>query len=211
MTRRRGWRLDVFAIVLGLVLVVASVVIARDGRVGDVEQKVFRAINGLPDWLRPVMTAMQYFGLLLLPVVVAIVAAIYRRWRLAIALVLVVPLKLFVEKQVLKQLVDRQRPGVTEPDVTLRGVPAHGQSFPSGHAIIAFAVAWLLFMSLPRGWRWVPIGIGGLVLIARVYLGAHNPLDVVAGAGAGLLIGAVLDALIVRPGAAQPETSATPE
>jgi membrane-associated phospholipid phosphatase len=196
---------------IAIVLLVFSVAVAHSGKVGSLEQKVFRAINGLPDFLNGPMTAMQYLGVLVVPLVFAAVAAVYRKWWLAIALVLVVPLKLFIEKGVLKQLVDRQRPGTTEPDVVLRaGVPAHGPSFPSGHAIIAWAIAWLLFAYLPRGWRWVPIGIAALVCFARVYLGAHNPLDVVAGGAAGVLIGAVLDALIAHRGAARRGTTAIP-
>jgi membrane-associated phospholipid phosphatase len=31
-----------------------------------------------------------------------------------------------------------------------------------------------------------------LVMVGRVYVGAHNPLDVTAGLGAGLLLGGVL-------------------
>jgi membrane-associated phospholipid phosphatase len=31
-----------------------------------------------------------------------------------------------------------------------------------------------------------------IVMIGRVYVGAHNPLDVTAGAGAGMLLGGVL-------------------
>jgi undecaprenyl-diphosphatase len=37
-----------------------------------------------------------------------------------------------------------------------------------------------------------------------VYLGAHNPLDVVAGAGAGLLLGGLLTLLVGVPAAGPP-------
>jgi hypothetical protein len=47
--------------------------------------------------------------------------------RLAIALALVVPLKLAAEK-VVKQLVQRERPGTTVPDAILRGVHPGGLS-----------------------------------------------------------------------------------
>jgi membrane-associated phospholipid phosphatase len=33
-------------------------------------------------------------------------------------------------------------------------------------------------------------------MLGRVYVGAHNPLDVTAGLGAGMLIGGVLDVLL---------------
>src|SRR5690348_8193433 len=75
----------------------------------------------------------------------------WRRWRLAAALVLVVPCKLGLE-QVAKLLVQRQRPGTTVPDAILRGVPHGGLSFTSGHAIITFAIAGLLVLVLPRRW-----------------------------------------------------------
>ena len=35
-----------------------------------------------------------------------------------------------------------------------------------------------------------------LVGVARTYLGAHNPLDVVAGTGAGLVLGGLLTLLL---------------
>ena len=35
-----------------------------------------------------------------------------------------------------------------------------------------------------------------LVMLGRVYVGAHNPLDVTAGLGAGMVIGGVLDVLL---------------
>jgi membrane-associated phospholipid phosphatase len=33
-------------------------------------------------------------------------------------------------------------------------------------------------------------------MLGRVYVGAHNPLDVTAGLGAGMLIGGVLEVLL---------------
>ena len=60
---------------------------------------------------------------------VAVVALVLRRWRLALALVLLVPAKLVVEHLVVKQLVERERPGTTicgspdlEPALTTDGV-----------------------------------------------------------------------------------------
>ena len=42
----------------------------------------------------------------------------------------------------MKIVASRQRPGVLEPDVVLRGNVAHqGLSFVSGHAILVFAMA----------------------------------------------------------------------
>jgi hypothetical protein len=71
------------------------------------------------------MLLFQYLGVLAMPLVVAVGALAWRRWRLAGALVLVVPLKLALER-VAKLLVERERPGTTVPDAILRGVPSAG-------------------------------------------------------------------------------------
>ena len=71
---------------------------------------------------------------------------------------------------------------------------------PSGHAVIAMAIWWLVAPYLPRRWQWVVLGVCLMVPIARVYLGAHNPLDVVAGGAAGIVIAALLNLLVGVPG-----------
>jgi membrane-associated phospholipid phosphatase len=188
-------RRDLTVLVVSLAVFAGCAVVAADGRVGSAERAVFHAINGLPEWLYRPMLVFQYLGVLAVPLVVAAGALALRRWRLAVALVLVVPLKLAAEK-VPKQLVQRERPGATVPDAILRGVPHNGLSFVSGHAIITFAVAGLLALVLPRRWAVVAFVLATLNAVARVYLGAHNPLDVVGGAAVGLGIAAVLDLLL---------------
>jgi len=180
----------------GLVLTVAASLGARDGKVSGLERAVFRWINELPDWLRPAMWALQLLGVLVTPIVVALGALACRRWRLALALVLRAPLKLVAERQVLKQLVERQRPGQNEPGAILRGVPPAGLSYPSGHAIIAAGIATLLWPYLGRTGRVIVVLLALAVGVARIYLGAHNPLDVVAGYGLGLLLGGLLTLLV---------------
>jgi len=132
---------------------------------------------------------------LAMPLVVAAGALAWRRWRLATALVLVMPLKLGAERAA-KLLVQRERPGTTVPDAILHGVPSAGLSFTSGHAIITFAITGLLALVLPRRWAVVAFVLATLNAVARVYLGAHNPLDVVGGAAIGLAIAAVLDLVL---------------
>jgi membrane-associated phospholipid phosphatase len=188
-------RRDLIVLAASLAVFAGCALLVADGRVGPIERAAFHAVNGLPDWLYSPMLLFQYLGVLAMPLVVAVGALVVRRWRLAAALVLVVPLKLALERAV-KQLVQRERPGTTVPDAVLHGVNSAGLSFVSGHAIITFAIAGLLALVLPRRWAVVGFVLASLNAIARVYLGAHNPLDVVGGAAGGLAIAAVLDLVL---------------
>src|SRR4051794_12469187 len=108
---RPGYLLILAAI--GVLIAVGSSLIASSGRVGSAERVVFHALNGLPDLLRWPMWAFQLLGLVALPLVVAVLAVIVRRFRLAVVAVVTVPLKLYLEKSLIKDLVERQRPGRT--------------------------------------------------------------------------------------------------
>lgn len=197
------------ALAAGIAVASVSAIIASSGEVAGWEASIFHAINDLPDWLEQPMWLFQLAGLLFVPLVVAAVAAYFRKWWLVAGLVLLVPLKLIVEKAVVKQLVERERPGTTicgypddfdETCGNFRDVPLEGLSFVSGHAIIAWGVAALLWPVLPGRWRWLPIAIATLNAIARVYLGAHNPLDVIGGAAIGITLGAIISLAVGAAG-----------
>jgi undecaprenyl-diphosphatase len=98
-------------------------------------------------------------------------------------------LKLVLERAV-KAVVVRHRPGTTVEGAVLRGnVPSTGQSFVSGHATMVTALATVVSPYTPGRWKVLPWSAAALVCVARVYSGAHNPLDVIGGAGLGSAIG----------------------
>ncbi len=68
-----------------------------------------------------------------------------------------------------------------------------GESFVSGHAVLVAAIACLVVPYLRGRWKIVAWVVVVLVMVTRVYVGAHNPLDVICGAGVGLVIGGVLN------------------
>ena len=206
---------DVLALVTGLVVLAAGLIAVRDGTVPDWERSTFEAVNGLPGWLYPVLWPFQQLGVVVWGPVLALSAALTRRYRLALALVAVTVAKLVLERAV-KVVATRERPGTSiGADVELRGdVSAGGESFVSGHAVMVAAIASVVVPYLPRRWRPVGWVLVALVMFGRVYVGAHNPLDVVCGVALGVAIGSFLNLAVGVPAAevdtVRPDTSPAP-
>jgi undecaprenyl-diphosphatase len=194
--RRRS---DMWTAATGVLVLAACSIVVRDGTVGGAEESVFHAVNDLPDFLEIPMWVFQLLGVLITPLVLAAAAYWLGMRRVALGLAVAVPLKLYLEWGVVKMLVERERPGSTLTDVVIRGVSEGGLSFPSGHAVFAFAIAGLVGPYLTRSGRIVLYAVAALNGFARVYLGAHNPLDVVAGAALGLALASALNLLVRVP------------
>jgi undecaprenyl-diphosphatase len=95
-----------------------------------------------------------------------------------------------------KAAVLRPRPYEVVPQAVLRQDPALGTSFPSAHTCIAVAVVLVLIPFVSRPAAVAAVGYVVLVAWSRVYLGVHYPLDVVAGAGLGLVAGGLVVAVL---------------
>ena len=81
----------------------------------------------------------------------------------------------------------------------------------SGHAVLAAALATLIAPHLHGRWRLLRGPRSALVMFGRVYVGAHNPLDVVCGAGLGIAIGSVLNFVVGVPAEAVDDVIGTGE
>jgi len=94
---------------------------------------------------------------------------------------------------------ERDRP-VTEPGAIIRaGVATTGLSFVSGHVVLVTCLAWIATPYLHGRWRILPWIAVSLVGLARIYLGAHNPLDVMGGLGMGFAVGGAVNLAIGAP------------
>jgi undecaprenyl-diphosphatase len=194
--RRKG---DVIVAAAGLVILAVCGTLVASKVLAVPDAAVLRWVNRWPGWLYPPMWLMQLAGLIGALPLLAAVAALMRRFRLAVALAAAALLKPFLES-VVKTFVHRYRPGQTISDVIVRrGAAAHGLSFPSGHAMVIFAIAALVTPYLTARWKILPWALAAAVCLSRMYLGAHFPLDVVGGAGLGLLIGAALNLIFGVP------------
>jgi len=182
------------SVTLSLIVLVTTSAVAWHGGVPSWEADALRFVNDWPDWIEPIMWTLQQLGVLAAPLIGGIVIAwVANRWEYVIPFALLLPLKLIIEKAVLKQLVERQRPFVSiGPDIEVRGPAFEGLSFPSGHATTAVAFGILVAAFLPRRWQPLPLLWAAAVCIARLYFGEHNVLDVVAGAAMGTLFATIL-------------------
>jgi membrane-associated phospholipid phosphatase len=112
----------------------------------------------------------------------------FRRWWLALGL-LVAGTGTYLAAKVVKGSRPRGRPAGLLSDVVIRGAEAHGRGFVSGHAATLTAPAVVAWPWLGRRSRPAVAVLVVVVCLARVYVGAHLPLDVVGGAALGLAVG----------------------
>lgn len=181
-------------------------------RPSGLEIDVFRAVNGLPDWLTPALIVAVQAGGLGAIFVVAGLALILWRPRLSVA-ILVAGLAVYVLAKVVKRNIERGRPVEYLHDVIIHGPAQVGLGFPSGHAAVAGAMATVASPYLTRPMRAVVWTLAGLVVFTRVFIGAHLPLDTVGGFLLGCAVGSVVNLIAGTPAEAPPlrEERRTPD
>ncbi len=70
------------------------------------------------------------------------------------------------------------------------------RGFPSGHAAVSATLTVIARPYVADGWGVSLAALSGFVPFARLYVGAHLPLDVVGGSALGLAIGSAVNLLI---------------
>jgi membrane-associated phospholipid phosphatase len=183
---------------IGTVLLVLSALPVHPHSISATERGAFRAINDhtlLP--FTVVWVVMQLGNFLAIPAA-ALVAAVLRRWRLAIAMLAGGLVTYYLAKFV-KGIVERGRPSSVLVDVHIRGAASSGRGYVSGHAAVVTLLVVLAWPYLgPRG-RIAAVAAAVFVCLARVYVGAHLPLDVVGGAALGLAVAGAANLAFGRP------------
>jgi undecaprenyl-diphosphatase len=182
------------AIAAGAATFALAAVAARQRELHPSEHFVFRTVNDLPEQAhRPVWAVMQA-GSLGAVGVAAGAAALAGRRPLAVALG-VSGSVVWAKAKVVKRLFGRGRPADHVDTATIRGRPASGLGFPSGHAAVAMTLATVACPDIGHAARVVAFGTAAITAFGRVYVGAHLPADVVGGVGIGLAAGAFTNAV----------------
>jgi len=181
---------DLVRVLLGLAIFGLAFLMAQRGQLSVVERDLFRIVNDLPETFFPIVWAVMQLGNVLAVPAIAAIAALTGRFRMARDM-LVSGLLAYFAADLVKNVVGRERPaGLVHANLLDGNVSGIG--FISGHAAVAAALATAAVPYLSRRQSRLVWGFAWAVAIARVYVGAHLPLDILGGAAVGWAIGSLV-------------------
>lgn len=157
---------------------------------------LFNLRGARPKWLDSVMWLATQVGNMGTAILSAAFFFLTNSGRLA-AEIIFGTLTLWLLVETIKALTDRARPFLALQTARVIGWRERGRSFPSGHTSQTFFLVTLLSHRFEIGFAatLALYAVAVLVGFTRVYLGAHYPRDVIAGAVLGSVWG-VLAALV---------------
>src|SRR5947209_13140683 len=174
----------------GLALLGTSAVAAATGGPYRWELSLFRPVNDLPDVIHPPVWVLMQLGALGAGPVLGAVAWGTGRRDVATRMVAGATASWAAAKLV-KRVVRRGRPAQLVRGTHVRGKEATGFGYLSGHSAVAVSLMAAATSAVPRRRRLFAT-TAATVGLARMYVGAHLPLDVIGGVGLGLVVDGVL-------------------
>ena len=146
------------------------------------------------------ITHLADYGFVL--IIIAMLLAVFKKYRkCAIATAVSMGLGFLLTNAFLKNLVARPRPCWLNPGVNMLIAVPQDYSFPSGHSMVSFIAATVLW-HYDRRWGAAAYVLAVLIGFSRLYLYVHFPTDVLCGAVLGIAVGAAVMYVVRRRGAA---------
>jgi glycosyltransferase 2 family protein len=190
---------DAVRLVVAVAVLLLTIKLVNRNHIDELEVDAFRLVNDLPGVLYLLVWPVMQFGNVLMVAVLAVAAALSRRYRLAVNLA-VAGFGCYFLAKLVKDLVQRGRPAQYLPGVNFHGPAETGLGYISGHAAVAVALASVASPYLGRRARRVAWALAAAVCLSRLYVGVHLPLDVIGGAAVGWAVGATVHLLLGAPG-----------
>jgi membrane-associated phospholipid phosphatase len=187
---------------LGLCLTAISLVWSAGQRLDAKLFLLFNLRGTRPIWLDRVMSGFTQLGGGLGAFTIALLILAFGR-RLLLYQFLLGSITLWLVVESMKFFIHRSRPYIRITETRIVGFQVNGQSFPSGHTSQAFFMA-MLFAQTFHSNVWIVVGLyisALMVGLTRMYVGAHYPRDVLAGAIMGSvwgLLGAMINPYVFR-------------
>jgi undecaprenyl-diphosphatase len=171
---------------------------APDGSVSAMDFQIYKAVNDAgPDFVDRVFRFLADDLVVVIVVLVALLFLIPWRTRLkdrrraAVAATVAAGLALAIA-QPIADAIDRARPYEAHPASShLLISRSSDPSFPSDHAVGAFAIA-VAIWAYDRTFGALFMALAVVLSVARVYVGTHYPGDVVGGAVLGAIVALAL-------------------
>jgi undecaprenyl-diphosphatase len=163
---------------------------------------LFNLINGLAgrwQWLdyMGIFFAKYFEGFLWLCLLIFLFVNVKRYWKMVAEAFIAAVFTRFILAEAIRAVWFRPRPFVSQHLVPLISQSSAEASFPSGHASFYFSLSTIVFHYNRK------IGIffyvaSFLIVISRVFVGVHWPLDILVGAVLGILMGWGLNKLFKK-------------
>lgn len=143
------------------------------------------------DWVMSFFSAINDHGYVC--IALAVILIIFRRTRrTGLQVFMSIALAYILANLIIKNIVARPRPYEVYADlIPLIGKP-HDTSFPSGHAVSAFAAATAVFFTKKK-FGVLALIIAVIIAFSRLYNLVHFPTDVLAGAAIGIIMAVLVN------------------
>lgn len=190
---------DLILAIVSFSLLIAMSLMIRPREAPEWEAITFEVINDLPNFVYYIIWPFMQYGVFITIPVVAAIALYFKKVRLAL-LLLWGGIGIYYAARIFKSEFPRERPAQILHNVTTREYFAPwSKGFTSGHTAVAATIATFSHYYLRYRWQVLSILTLIIVVIGRIYVGAHLPLDVFGGVALGVGVASLINFIVGVP------------